>query len=349
MLKTLRPLVAALLTLTGVAVPAAGSVPEAGRTSPERVARVWQTPGPVDSVLAISVDGLNTDALRVLGRAGAPRLHAFMRAGASTRNARTAYEMTVTLPNHVGMVTGRRIDARFGGHGVTWNDDRSTPATVQEAAGEPVASVFSEVAEAGGSTAVFASKGKFSLWERSWPEAIDRTTIILPNGPLVSALEADVAAGPRAFRFLHLSLPDDVGHAKGWMSPAYLRAVRRLDRLVGRAVAAVRSTPELAASTAIVLAGDHGGRRTEHAQATRIANYRVAFMVRGPGVDRGADLYDLNPELRDPRRGRPSYDAERQPVRNAMLANLSLDLLGLGPVPGSELNATQTLDVTDQP
>ena len=337
------------LALGGVVLVVPGA---AGAPQPEdgtSTSRAWQSAGPVDSVLVVSLDGLNPDALRVLGRSGTPHLHAFMRDGASTRNARTSYEQTKTLPNHTGMVTGRRIDARRGGHGVTWNDDRLLPGTVQEAAGEPVASVFTVVDEAGGSTALFASKTKFSLFERSWPDAVDQTTIIEANGRLVSALAEDLAAQPRAFRFLHLSLPDAVGHDHGFMSRAYLRAVRRTDRLVGRVVAAVRDTPGLADRTAIVLTSDHGGRGPDHADAARLANYRVAFMVQGPGVDAGADLYELNPDLRDPRRGRPEYDASRQPVRNGMVANLSLDLLDLGPVPDSELNEDQELDVSAQP
>ena len=129
-------------------------------------------PGPdpspsVSQVVVISLDGLNPTALSRLGTRGTPVLHRMMRHGASTLEARTAYEMTVTLPNHTSMVTGRRIAAADGGHGVTWNDARLTPPTVQAAAGGPVESVFNVVHAAGRQTALFASKTKFSLWQRS--------------------------------------------------------------------------------------------------------------------------------------------------------------------------------------
>ena len=300
----------------------------------------------VASVLAISIDGLNPAAIRRLGKAGAPNLREFKRAGASTLNARTEYEQTVTLPNHTGMVTGRRITAAKGGHGVTWNDDRPSPATVQEAAGHDVASVFSVVAESGGSSALFASKTKFSLWQRSWPQGISQVTIIEDNAALVDDLVDDLAT-PRDFRFLHLSLPDVAGHAHGFMSRAYLRAVRRVDRLVGRVVRAVNSDSKLASGTAMILTSDHGGRGANHADRRSLDNYRVAFMVRGPGIVR-ANLYKLNPDYRAPGRARPSYGRTRQPVRNGDVANLSLDLLGLGPVPDSEHDFLQNLDVTVQ-
>lgn len=327
-----------------------GSAPASARTATPgpspRVAQAGTTEPAVTNVLAISIDGLNPRALRLLGRSGTPHLHRLARQGASTLNARTEVEMTKTLPNHTGMVTGRRIVAAEGGHGVDWNDDRLTPATVQAAAGRPVESVFTQISAGGGSTALFASKTKFSLWQRSWPQSLDRVQITEPNGRLVTALVDDLDAAERDFRFLHLSLPDAVGHDHGFMSRPYLRAVRRVDALVGRAVAAVRDDPERRATTAIVLTSDHGGAGDGHQRAGRLANYRVPFMVVGPGVARGADLYDLNPDYRDPRRGRPSYDADRQPVRNGALANLALDLLGLGPVPGSEHAVGQDLDVS---
>ncbi|CAA9397387.1 MAG: hypothetical protein AVDCRST_MAG32-2765 [uncultured Nocardioides sp.] len=334
------PLAGAVPTVDDGTSTAAGSSPDPGPASPDDA---------VDQVIAISVDALNPKALRRLGPSGAPHLHALIDEGASTLNARTEVERTVTLPNHTGMVTGRRINKSRGGHGVTWNDDRRRPATVQAAAGEDVESVFGVVHDARGTTALFASKTKFSLWERSWGADIDHTLINLRNGALVDALQQDVLDGRRTFRFLHLSMPDDVGHARGFMSPAYLRAVRRVDTLVGEVVGTVDDDPSLAATTAIVLTSDHGGRGSDHSDARRPANYRVPFVVRGPGVDAGGDLYELNRDYADPGRARVSYAGDRQPVRNGDLANLSLDLLDLPSVPDSEHNVAQDLDVTARP
>lgn len=329
----------AVVVLSGAAAPAP-VLPD--REPP--TAAVDQT-GAADSVLAISIDGMSVAAVRRLGRAQLPNLYRFMRGGASTTNARTEREMTVTLPNHTGMVTGRRIDAAKGGHGVTWNDDRTTPGTVQQAAGQDVASVFTVVDAAGGSTALFAAKTKFSLWQRSWPAAIDRTTIHKNNSVLVDQLVADLDQD-RDFRFLHLSPPDVAGHAHGWMSKRYLRAVRRSDALLGRVVRAVNSDPVRRAGTTILLTSDHGGHGPGHSNPRLLDDYRVVFMARGAGVDRGVDLYAINTTYKDPRARRTIYGMARPPVRNGMIANLSLDLLGLPAVEGSEFDLAQDLSLS---
>ena len=322
--------------------PACAVVPSGGPSdAPRQVARAADA----ESVIAISIDGMSVAAVRKLGRAQLPNLYRFMRAGASTTNARTEREMTVTLPNHTGMVTGRRIDAATGGHGVTWNDDRPTPSTVQAAAGHDVASVFTAVDAAGGSTALFAAKTKFSLWQRSWPDAIDRTTINANNSALVDQLVADLDQD-RDFRFLHLSPPDVAGHAHGWMSKPYLRAVRRSDALVGRVVKAVNADPARRAGTTILLTSDHGGHGPSHDKATLLDNYRIVFMARGAAVAKGVDLYAINPTYKDPGTRRTKYGMARPPVRNGMIANLALDLLDLPAVEGSEFDTQMELRLT---
>lgn len=293
-------------------------------------------------VLAISVDGLNPDALRTLGRAGAPAFWRLIDEGAYTLNARTPVERTATLANHTSMVTGRRVDADAGGHGVTWNDDRLNPGTVQEAAGHGVGSVFSVVARAGGSTAVFSTKEKLTLFERSWPRAVDRT-MIAPgrDGALARTARRDLAR--RELTLLHLGVADGAGHRDGFMSPQYLEAVRRVDRILGRTVARLTTDPDLA-GTVVALTADHGGLGGGHADPTRAANYTVPFVVWGPGVRRG-DLYVRNSTVRDPGTRQVAYDAELPPVRNGDLANVALDLLGLPAVPGSLFDGEQSLRV----
>jgi len=304
-------------------------------------------PAPVaTSVLAVSIDGLNPRAIRKLGRDRAPTLHWLRRRGVSTLNARSEVEQTETLPNHTSMISDRRIDATHEGHGVTWNDDRLTPATVQEAAGHDVSSVFGRVHEAGLRTGLFASKTKFSLFERSWPEEVDRTVVRTRTLRLARVVRRDIRRHERAFRFVHLADPDHAGHDHGFMSRPYLRAVERADHQLGTLLHALRAA-RLARETVVIVTSDHGGGAgaDHHDDPTRLVNARVPFLVKGPGVARGALLYDLNPHYRDPHRRIPGYGADRQPVRNGALGNLALDVLGLEAVPGSGINEAQDLRV----
>ncbi len=294
-------------------------------------------------VVAISVDGLNVRALSRLKRAGVPNLLRLFRQGASTRNARTQVEMTVTLPNHTSMLTGRRIDAVEGGHGVVWNHDRAR-VTVQEAAGEEVGSIFTRVHGAGGSTALFATESKFSLFERSWPRSVNRSTIVQDGDEAVAdAVRRDLLRRNRAFTFLHLGAPDEAGHAHGWLSRPYLNAVKKVDGLIGELWRTIRDHPRRLGDVVIVLTADHGGKRGAriHTDETCLCNYRVPFLVWGRGVDRG-DLYAMNPTYADPGTAQISFEGT-QPIRNGDLANLSADILGLDPVPDSLWGFDQTL------
>ncbi|NGN95985.1 sulfatase-like hydrolase/transferase [Nocardioides sp. KC13] len=294
-------------------------------------------------VLAISVDGLSVTAIERLGPGNLPNIYRLMRGGASTREARSAYEQNVTLPNHTSMVTSRRITpTSAGGHGVTWNDDRPW-MTVQEAAGHPVSSVFSQVERTGRSSALFASKSKFGLFDRSWP-SIDRF-VLDGDADLVDRAARDLVANKRAFTFVHLGSPDHYGHRDGGMSAAYRASVIRTDARIGRLLRAIDSSTVLRGSTYVILTADHGFKATATDHSAHLyANYRIPFVVWGPGVTRGASLYRLNPEYRAPGTTRPMY-AGAQPIRNGDLGNLALDLLGLRPIPGSTLNSTQSLDI----
>jgi hypothetical protein len=292
---------------------------------------------PADArVVVISIDGLGSAAVT---RELTPTLARMLAEGAGTRNARTAVAQTETLPNHTSMVTGRRIDAEAGGHGVTWNTD------TDERVPAGVVSVFQVIDAHGGSSAVVVGKSKFDIWPQSWPGTID-TYQLRPD--TMAATSAAIAAmrgeGPE-LTFLHLAGPDKAGHAAGWGSRAYDDAVRRADAAVGRVVSAVSADPDLAGEVVVVVTADHGGEPgTEgHGQPAEAANYTIPFLVWGAGV-RSGDLYRLDHDYADPGTARPSYDGP-QPVRNGDVANLVTGLLGLPDVPGSEIGAGEGLGV----
>ncbi len=311
-------------------------------TAPDDPQRARRT----TKVLIVTLDSVGSRAINLAGPGRTPTLHRLMREGAWTLNARTVRELTLTLPNHTTMVTGRRVDADHHGHGVDWNDDRKHPATVSEAASHRVSSVFSVVGSRVRDTGLFVSKSKLRLFKRSWPAAIDRFVLKGDNRVLVRMARRDLVRHRRALTFVHLSGPDDTGHADGFLSPEHLAAVKEADRLLGRLVAAIEARPRLRRHVTVIVTADHGGSGGSHSDATAFVNFRIPFVVWGAGVQAGANLYALNRrDYRNPRRYRTRYGQGRPPVRNGDAANLATDLLGLRAVPGSRFNADQSLDV----
>lgn len=286
-------------------------------------------PRPIERVVVVSVDGLASYAI---SPEAMPELTTLLEEGAGTTNARTI-EQTITLPNHTSMVTGRPMLSALGGHGVYWNEDNG-PATVRRG----VDSVFTVLHDEGLESAVFAGKEKFAVWDRSWP--IERFVVNPVLDVLVERAVEDLRTADRALTFIHVANPDAAGHSRGWGSPDYNEQVARADSVIGRVLDAVEDT-----QTAIIVTADHGGIHGTkgHYDVTNAETYTIPFVVWGPGVAQG-DLYELNADYRDPGTDPPSYD-EPPAIKNAAVANLATDLLGLDPVPGSRINVDQSLDV----
>lgn len=316
-----------------------------------------------DYVIHVSVDGLRPDAVAALGPAGAPNFFRLRNEGASTYNARTDYDYTITLPNHTCQLTGRPV-LGAAGHAWIYNSDPAAGQTLHTVKGSYVAGVFDVVHDSGLRTGEHASKSKFMLYPVSWNETTGAPDVTGPdNGRnkidvyrnladttvLVANLVADEAAQPFHYAFLHLADPDASGHACGWdptPGTCYSDAVVRVDGKLGTLLAALDNDPKLRGRTALILTTDHGGTGTDHSNAALAVNYTIPFYVWGPGVAAGADLYALNPVSRlGPGTGRPPYSDPVQPIRNGDAANLALRLLGLGPVPGSSIGAAQDLAV----
>lgn len=306
-------------------------------------------------VVVISVDGLNPAAIRILGT----RARAFgrlAREGSSSLNARTSVELTRTLPNHTGMLTGRRIFGRTGTH-VTFNEDNGR--TLRAINGYYVPGMFDVAHDHGMRTALLAEKDKFRFLIRSWSAAkgardqigpddgrdkIDLARIAGASTLTRTLRSALVATDPPRLAFLHLAGPDLAGHAHGFMSRRYLDAVATADARIGTVLHTIASRPRLAARTTVLVTSDHGGSGAHHGDPARLANYRIPFYAWGVGVRRGGNLYGLNPGRSNPGSARPGYSGP-QPVRNLDVADLALSLLGLPTLPGTPPNEKAPLRV----
>ena len=316
-------------------------------------------------LILISVDGLRPDIIGQLGEQALPGFYRFHNQGVSTDNARTDFDYTRTLPNHSSMITGRSVIGT-NGHGQTENNRIGPADTLHNNTGQYgyIPGLFDVAHDNGLSTALYASKDKFVLFDQSYnaengaeditgadngSAKIDRYLFLASNRTatnLIDRFVEDMKVNSYNLAFVHITDPDYAGHGGNWTTQAYRDAVKRVDGYLQNIFALVNESTELAGNTVIILIADHGGTGADHSDASDLLNYRIPFYVWGSGVAKGQDLYLLNRDSRhDPEDARPDYNAPWQPVRNGDAGNLALQLLGLPAISGSTINARQDLKV----
>ncbi len=321
-------------------------------------------------VVLISCDGLRPDAVEFLGEKELPNLYRFIKEGSYTHNARTDADFTITLPNHTSMITGRGVNGE-NGHGWKSNGTPKIGEWLHRNKKAYLQSAFGVVHDHGLTTALFASKKKFVLYDLSYNERygqpdtqgkdngrdkittyqFDEKTDVLINN-YITAMKKQ----PFGFSMIHLRDCDSAGHGHGWdikHGTPYMEAVAGADRQIGQIFNLIETSEDLKGKTAMIVTSDHGGRLSTktHTKADEPKNYTIPFYVWGPGIQVGGDLYKLNPISRaDPGKANPPYGAKAPPpVRNGDAGNLATALLGLPSIKGSTINSKQDLKVMVTP
>jgi hypothetical protein len=222
-----------------------------------------------------------------------------------------------------------------------------------------VASVFDVVHDNGLRTAMYATKTKFSLFDKSYNDAngaldttgadngkdkIDTYYYNASSSNITSSFVAAMTANPFNYTFIHYADGDAEGHDHEWGSVEYNNAIIAVDGYLRSIFDLVDANTTLKNKTVIILTADHGGKDKDHSNASEPLNYTIPFFVWGPCISKGYDLYALNSTSRlNPGTSRPTYTVSPQPIRNGDGANLALKLLGLTPISGSTINASQNL------
>ena len=236
-------------------------------------------------VVLISIDGLRADAVTA---ETAPTLAALAARGAV--GTALADLPPVTMTNHASMLTGLSAAT----HRVYLDTD--LPGTIA------VPTLFDYAAAAGLRCAFLASKDKLRYFAP--PAAVETRVFASDTAGLIDAVLPLLAPDGPDLVFIHLRDPDSAGHADGWLSPAYLAAVARVDDHVARLTAALARDlrPRSEASPAeepapdapgagprpsyLVITADHGGEGRTHV-LDNAATRRVPWIVVGPDVAAG--------------------------------------------------------------
>jgi hypothetical protein len=323
-------------------------------------------------VIVVSVDGLRPECVSETLAAAYPGLARLAR-GPHTLSARCDPDISITLPNHVDMVTGRQTSGPEG-HGWTKNDDppaRKHGGTLEAAHGSAVKTMFDVAHDRGLRTSLVVGKWKFVLLEQTCGEDAGGPDAIAPDDGrdkidlfacdpqpaaltsiTLSTLEVAASAGKGSLTMLHYPNADFAGHAKGWdltEGSPYRQAVAAIDGALQGLLAGVDASERLRGTVAIVLTADHGGGVPfiSHTDPAAPVNFTIPFLVWLGGDSAPADLYALNASVRRKPSPNERFTADAPPpIRNADAGNLALSLLGLPAIPGSTANAEQDLRVT---
>lgn len=202
-------------------------------------------PARVQHVLLVSLDGARPDGLQAVGIAP------ILQEAAYTMTAQTTVPPS-TAPSHMSMVAGVGPEK----HGVRdneWRPGRPYPAAP---------TVFSVAKRGGLRTALFTQKVYVQVIADR--QSMDRVELV-PWRPatatpdLVAAAAAYIRSSRPHVILAHITEPDPVGHAEGWMSFAYLQALRRAVTGMGGLRQALREAG-IEEHTLVIITADHGGR-----------------------------------------------------------------------------------------
>jgi len=239
-------------------------------------AKTTPPPAPLSPrrVVIISEDGMRPD---VLTADRAPRHVALMKEGATAKTAETIRESD-TLPSHASMLSGVSADS----HGLWWNSYHADRGYIH------VPTIFSAAHAAGLTTAMIVGKPK--LRHIAIPGTVDHfeRPSYLCGGVSKRAAEYFTQAKPDLL-FIHFSDPDEYGHANGWMSPEYLKAVSNSDHCLATVLAAIDASG-LASTTLVIVTADHGGHGFRHSDGHDTVDRDIPWIVRGPQITPGSAL-----------------------------------------------------------
>lgn len=327
----------------------------------------------IQYVIAISIDGARGDFIRTFVETAPTEFPNFIRLrdmSGYTFNARCDYTESITIPDHLCMLTGRPVRQPAGlpatiPHGII-SDAPATADTAHNSGLNPgvyKASIFDVVHDRGFGTALYMGKTRLQICERSWNATNGALDVIGPDNGRDKIDVANImeAMGTMAtstmlgsflatiqnttlknFTLFHVADTDYAGHSGTWSTAAgstYRNGMRLADGWLGQILDTVENNPALTGKVALILTADHGGGTpaNNHTDATNATNYTIPFFLSAPGIAGGTNVYDYFENRFEAGTGRPTYADAAQPFRNGDVANLAAALLGLPSVPGSLL------------
>uniref|UniRef100_A0A7S4IJP2 Sulfatase N-terminal domain-containing protein n=1 Tax=Odontella aurita TaxID=265563 RepID=A0A7S4IJP2_9STRA len=285
----------------------------------------------------ISVDGLKGSVHSLANYDSLDNFRRLFEEGACTEKCSIdSRSRGQTLPSHTSMLTGQFV-LDHGKSKDGWSP--GDPLLSASKTGGRERNIFDAVAASGRKGCLFSAKEKFRIYDESWNGV---SYFMAHKDGRVVTDDYLQRRGQCDFSFVHFKEVDNAGHkakkarvAHASDQVSYWDAVMQVDGYLGDILDAVEGT-----DTCVFLTADHGFGRSGHGDLADPEIYNVPCCVWGPGVTPGADLYDLNPQMRKPSSGSyvPGENASPPPIRNHDAARVVADFLGVSPALPSSLH-----------
>jgi hypothetical protein len=240
---------------------------------PAEPAIAWHGP----RVIIIGVDGLSVDGV---ASARVPRLRELMARAAWTLEARGVLP-TLSSPNWASAING----ASPAQHGITSNGYLRHMVEFQpvcQTDGGKFPTIFGllRTAYPASRIAIFHDWDGFAdLLEKQAPDVLQH---VAGAAKTTAAAIAYWKANRPALMFIHLDNVDYTGHAHGWLSHEYYKAVEDADGYIGQVLDMVDAL-SARDSTYILVTSDHGGNKHGHGKNS-LAEIQIPWILAGPGV-----------------------------------------------------------------
>lgn len=228
-------------------------------------------------LIVIGVDGLSVDGVV---SAKTPRLHELMERSAWTLVARGVMP-TLSSPNWASMIDGAGPEQ----HGITSNGILRRMIEIERVCRDSEGmfpTIFEVMRSQQPSTriAIFHDwPGFANLVEKHAPDVMQHEHGAAKTAETAAAYWKQIHPG---LMFVHLDNVDHTGHADGWATPSYYRAVEDADRYVGVILDMLRDEEALD-STYVLISSDHGGRGRGH-EKNSLEEIQIPWILSGPGV-----------------------------------------------------------------
>jgi predicted AlkP superfamily pyrophosphatase or phosphodiesterase len=231
-------------------------------------------------LIVIGIDGLSVDGVV---SARTPRIHELMDRSAWTLAARGVMP-TLSSPNWASMIDGAGPEQ----HGITSNGILRKMVEIEPVCRDsdgmfPTIFAVMRAQQPSRRIAIFHDWAGFAnLVEKHAPDVIRH----VPGAARTAETAAAYWKQNRpSLMFVHLDNVDHTGHADGWGTASYYRAVESADTYVGTIVDMLRAEGALD-STYILISSDHGGKGRGHGKNS-LEEIQIPWIFSGPGVQTG--------------------------------------------------------------